>query len=88
MSQSRPQEYFLRMEFLPAFPVGAVDPSTLSLETRIALLARTLWEDYGRPDDCDITIWMEAERRVLRVIESASELAFGAASTSHRRLAC
>lgn len=73
------------MESLPAFPVESVDASTLSLETRIALLARTLWEDYGRPDDCDVAIWMEAERRVLRVLESVSEMAFGAPPAFSRR---
>jgi hypothetical protein len=57
-----------------------VDTRTEPLETRISRQARELWENYGRPEGRDLSIWLEAERQVLGVDSKVSQQAGGAVS--------
>jgi hypothetical protein len=59
-------------------PADPTDTRTLSLETRVASQARTLWEGYGRPVGRDLAIWLEAERQVLGVDDRVNQQAGGA----------
>src|SRR5689334_4916744 len=65
------------MDNSPFALVESSDVRTLSLETRIARQAYRLWESYGRPEEDEPGIWMEAERQVLSMEESVNQQAFG-----------
>jgi hypothetical protein len=43
---------------------GPIHP-TIPTHEDIALLARVLWISHGQPENCDETIWLEAEKQVL-----------------------
>jgi len=52
---------------------GVPDPSAVSIQERIALLAYSYWEARGRQGGSSQEDWLRAEREVLRSLESTSQ---------------
>lgn len=57
------------------------DTSRALLHDDIAQCARDLWVQYGRPADCDVAIWLEAEQRLLSATQAPRENNSGPASS-------
>jgi hypothetical protein len=57
------------------------DTAAAALHDIIARQAQKLWEDYGRPADRDLEIWLEAEQQVLGADPKIGTLGRGAAPT-------
>ena len=71
----------------PIHTVSLDDTRHAPLHDDIAQCARELWVEYGRPNDRDLEIWLEAEQRLFSASPlAASHKGAGVAASKKKRV--